>query len=189
MPLIKLQFKPGINRDQTDYSGEGGWYESEKIRFRSGYPQKLGGWVKATTNTFVGVARQMWNWVTTYADDLLSLGTEKKVYIEAGGIFYDITPLRTTTPTLSSPDTNNCVQTVSGSFKVIINLGIAHGADTGSYATIAGVTGTIGGVPDSEINANHEIVVTSSTDVLFPSYYGCFFHCSCGWRNGYHCQF
>jgi len=168
MPLIKLQFKPGINRDQTDYSGEGGWYESEKIRFRSGYPQKLGGWVKATPDTFIGVCRQMWNWITTYADDLLSLGTEKKVYIEAGGTFFDITPLRTSTPTLSNPDTNNCVQTVSGSRKVIINLGVAHNADTGSYVTIAGVTGTVGGVPDSEINANHEIVVIDTDSFYFP---------------------
>ena len=168
MPFVKLKFLPGINRDQTDYSGEGGWYESEKIRFRSGYPQKLGGWVKATTNTFIGVSRQMWAWITTYADDFLSLGTEKKVYIEAGGIFYDITPLRTSTPTLSNPNTNNCVQTVSGSRKLIINLGTSHGADTGSYVTIAGVTGTVGGVPNSEINANHEIVVIDSDSFYFP---------------------
>ena len=168
MPLIKLQFKSGINRDQTDYSGEGGWYESEKIRFRSGYPQKLGGWVKGTTNTFVGVARQMWNWITTYSDDLLSLGTEKKVYIEAGGIFYDITPLRTTTPTLSNPNTNNCVATVSGSRKLTINLGTSHNAITGSYVTIAGVTGTVGGVPDAQVNGNHEIIVTSATAFYFP---------------------
>ena len=168
MPFIKLQFRPGINRDQTDYSGEGGWYESEKIRFRSGYPQKLGGWVKATTNTFVGVARQMWAWITTYADDFLALGTQKKVYIEAGGIFYDITPLRTTTPTLSSPDTDNCVATVSGSRKLTINLGVSHNAITGSYVTIAGVTGVVGGVPNAEINANHEIVVTSATAFYFP---------------------
>ena len=168
MPLIKLQFKPGINRDQTDYSGEGGWYESEKIRFRSGYPEKLGGWVKGTTNTFVGVCRQMWAWVTTYADDFLSLGTEKKVYIEAGGIFYDITPLRTTTPTLSGTNTNNCVQTVSGSFKLIINLGTPHGADTGSYVTITGVTGTVGGVPNAQVNGNHQIVVIDADSFYFP---------------------
>jgi hypothetical protein len=159
MPLIKLQFRPGINRDQTDYSGEGGWYESEKIRFRSGYPEKIGGWVKATTNTFIGTCRQMWNWVTSFSDDFLSLGTEQKVYIEAGGYFYDITPLRTDVPTLTTPDTDNCVQTVSGSKKVIINLGVAHNALTGSFVTISGVTGTVGGVPDSEINANHKITV------------------------------
>lgn len=168
MPFIKLQFKPGINRDQTDYSGEGGWYESEKIRFRSGYPEKLGGWVKGTTNTFIGVCRQMWAWITTYADDFLSLGTEKKVYIEAGGIYYDITPLRATTPTLSGTNTDNCVQTVSGSFKLIINLGTSHNAATGSYVTIAGVTGTVGGVPDAQVNGNHEIVVIDADSFYFP---------------------
>jgi hypothetical protein len=168
MPFIKLQFRPGINRDQTDYSGEGGWYESEKIRFRSGYPEKLGGWVKGTTNTFVGVARQMWAWITTYADDFLSLGTEKKVYIEAGGIFYDITPLRTTTPTLSNPNTNNCVYTVSGSFKLVITLATAHNALTGSYVTVTGVTGAVGGVPNAQVNGNHLIIVTSATSFYFP---------------------
>jgi hypothetical protein len=167
MPLIKLQFRPGINRDQTDYSGEGGWYESEKIRFRSGYPEKIGGWVKATTNTFIGTCRQMWNWITSYSDDFLAIGTEQKLYIEAGGIFYDITPLRTDTPTLSSPNTNNCVQTASGSKKVTINLGTAHNALTGSYVTISGVTGTVGGVPDSEINTNHKIVVIDSDSFYF----------------------
>jgi hypothetical protein len=168
MPFIKLQFRPGINRDQTDYSGEGGWYESEKVRFRSGYPQKLGGWAQATTNTFVGVCRQMWAWITTYADDFLSLGTEKKVYIEAGGIYYDITPLRTTTPTLSNPNTNNCVYTVSGSLKLVITLGTAHNALTGSYVTITGVTGVVGGVPNAQVNGNHLITVTSATSFYFP---------------------
>ena len=168
MPFIKLQFRPGINRDQTNYSGEGGWWESEKIRFRSGYPQKIGGWVKGTPSMFIGVARQMWAWITTYTDDFLALGTEQKVYIEAGGTFFDITPLRTSTPTLANPDTNNCVQTVSTSRKLIINLGVAHNAVTGSYVTIAGVTGTIGGVPDSEVNGNHKIVVIDADSFYFP---------------------
>jgi hypothetical protein len=100
MPFIKLQFKPGVNRDQTDYSNEGGWYECDKIRFRSGYPQKLGGWVKTTTATFYGACRQMFNWVTSFSDNLMGMGTNAKLYLEAAGIFYDITPLRATTPTL-----------------------------------------------------------------------------------------
>ena len=72
MPFIKLQFKPGLNRDQTNYSNEGGWFECDKIRFLSGYPQKIGGWAKATPNYFLGVCRNMWNWITTYADNFLS---------------------------------------------------------------------------------------------------------------------
>jgi hypothetical protein len=170
MAFIKLQFKPGLNRDQTDYSNEGGWYACDKIRFRSGYPQKLGGWVKSSPTAFVGVCRQMWNWITTYSDNLLALGTNEKVYIEAGGYFYDITPLRTTNPTLSTPNTDNCVNTSNTLTTITINLGTAHGAQTGDYVQISGVTGTtIGGVPVSEINGNHEITVIDADSFSFSS--------------------
>ena len=137
MAFIKLQFKPGVNRDQTDYSNEGGWYECDKIRFRSGYPEKLGGWVKATPTPFAGVCRQMWNWITTFSDDLLALGTNEKVYIEVAGNYNDITPLRTANPTMVSPATNNCVNTTNGSAVITINLTTAHNAVTGSYVQIA----------------------------------------------------
>lgn len=163
MPFIKLQFKPGLNRDQTNYSNEGGWWECDKIRFRSGYPEKLGGWLKATSETFLGVCRQMNNWVTTYGDDFLALGTHKKVYIEAGGYYNDITPLRTVNPTLGTTTTDNCVYTANGSPVVTITLSGAHSAATGDFITISGVTGDVGGVPDAEINANHEITVTTAT--------------------------
>jgi len=168
MAFIKLQFKPGVNRDQTDYSNEGGWYECDKIRFRSGYPEKIGGWVKSTPTSFIGVCRQMWNWITTYQDNLLSLGTNEKVYIELAGYYYDITPLRDSIPTLSSPDTNNCINTSNGTTTITVNLGTAHGALTGSYVQIAGVAGTtIGGVPVSQINGNHEITVIDTDSFSF----------------------
>ena len=168
MAFIKLQFKPGVNRDQTDYSNEGGWYACDKIRFRSGYPEKIGGWVKGTSGTFDGVCRQMWNWITTYQDNFLSLGTNEKVYIEVGGYFYDITPLRDTSPTLSSPDTDNCINTTSGSTTITVNLGIPHDAVTGDYVAISGVAGTtIGGVPVSEINSNHQITVIDADSFSF----------------------
>jgi hypothetical protein len=168
MAFIKLQFKPGVNRDQTDYSNEGGWYECDKIRFRSGYPEKLGGWVKATPTTFIGVCRQMWNWVTTYQDNFLALGTNEKVYIEAGGNFFDITPLRDTTPTLSTPDTNNCVNTSNTTNVITINLAAAHDALTGDYVQIGGVAGaTIGGIPVSQINGNHQITVIDADSFSF----------------------
>ena len=168
MPFIKLQFKPGINRDQTDYSNEGGWYEGDKIRFRSGYPEKIGGWVKSTPNTFIGVCRQMWNWVTTYQDNLLALGTNEKVYIEVGGYFYDITPLRDTNPTLSTPDTDNCINTSNTTNVITVNLGTAHDGITGGYVQISGVAGaTIGGIPVSEINGSHEITVIDADSFSF----------------------
>ena len=162
MPFLKLNFRPGVNRDQTSYSGEGGWYECDKIRFFSGYPQKIGGWVKATPNSFVGVCRQMWNWITSFGDNLLALGTNVKVYIEAGGTFFDITPLRTT---LVSPATNNCIATTNGLTTVAFNI-TNHGCETGDYVTISGVVGTgspqaIGGIPITEINAEH--IVTKET--------------------------
>ena len=168
MAFIKLQFKPGVNRDQTDYSNEGGWYECDKIRFRSGYPEKLGGWVKASPTPFAGVCRQMWNWITTFSDDLLALGTNEKVYIEVAGNYNDITPLRTANPTMGSPATNNCVNTTNGSAVITINLTTAHDAVTGSYVQISGVTGsTIGGVPVSQINGNHQITVIDADSFSF----------------------
>jgi len=108
MALIKLQFKPGVNRDQTNYSGEGGWWDGDKIRFFSGYPQKIGGWVKATPNTVLGVCRQMYNWVTSYSDNLLAVGTNRRLYLETGGVFQNITPIRVV---LTSPDTDDCFAT------------------------------------------------------------------------------
>ena len=167
MPFIKLQFKPGVNRDQTDYSNEGGWYECDKIRFRSGYPQKLGGWVKTTTATFYGACRQMFNWVTSFSDDFMGMGTNAKLYLEAAGIFYDITPLRTTTPTMSTPNTDNCVNTTNASTTITVNLGAAHSATTGQFVTISGVSGAVGGVPASELNANHQITVIDSDSFSF----------------------
>lgn len=163
MSFIKLQFKPGVNRDQTNYSGEGGWWECDKVRFRSGYPQKLGGWQKATTVNFDGVCRQMWNWITTYGDNFLSVGTNSKLYIEVAGNFYDVTPLRTANPTMTTPNTDNCVATSIGLTTVTINLGASHSAVTGSYVQISGVVGPVGGIPASELNANHQITVTSAT--------------------------
>lgn len=168
MPFIKLQFKPGVNRDQTDYSNEGGWYECDKIRFRSGYPEKLGGWSRLTPNTFEGVCRQMCNWVTSYQDDFLAMGTNEKVYIETGGNFHDITPLRRVVPTLTTPDTDNCVNTTTGSAVITITLSTSHGMTSGDYVQIDDVAGaSIGGVPVSEINGNHKIVVVDTFSFSF----------------------
>ena len=163
MPFIKLQFKPGVNRDQTDYSNEGGWYECDKIRFRSGYPEKLGGWVKATPRTFIGTCRQLFNWVTTFSDDFLAVGTNDKVYIEVAGYYYDITPLRASSPTIITPNSDNCVYTTNGSRTVTITTVNINGAAEGDYLTISGVSGAVGGIPASELNANHKIVSIVNT--------------------------
>jgi hypothetical protein len=160
MPFTKLKFRPGINRDTTNYANEGGWYECDKIRFFSGYPQKIGGWVESTSERFVGTCRQLWNWVTSYTDNFLAVGTNEKVYIEVGGIFYDITPLRTT---FGTPDTDDCIETVNTSTTVTINV-VGHGCLAGEYVSISGVTGDVGNIPDSEINTFHEVLTVPDPD-------------------------
>jgi hypothetical protein len=162
--FIKLQFKPGVNRDQTNYSNEGGWYECDNIRFRSGYPEKLGGWVKSTPTAFLGVCRQMWNWITTFSDNLLAIGTNEKLYIGVAGSYYNITPLRST---MVSPNTNNCINTTNGSRTVVVNLGAAHGAATNSYVQISGVSGAVGGIPAAELNSNYKITVIDADSFSF----------------------
>ena len=96
MPLQKLQFKPGINREGTNYSNEGGWYDCDKIRFRSGNPEKIGGWTQQSPNQYLGVARALWGWVDLSGNNYLGIGTNLKYYIEKGSDFYDVTPIITT---------------------------------------------------------------------------------------------
>ena len=94
MPLQKLQFRPGVNREITSYSNEGGWVDCDKIRFRFGYPEKLGGWSKYTSSTYLGSARSLHNWIALYGSNYLGVGTHFKYYIEEGGAYNDITPIR-----------------------------------------------------------------------------------------------
>jgi hypothetical protein len=155
MPFQKLNFKPGINRDQTNYSNEGGWYECDKIRFRSGFPEKIGGWVKATSEYMLGFCRQMFGWITSYNDNFLACGTNEKVYIEVGGYFYDITPLRPTDPVLTTPVTDNSITTTNGSGVVTI-IAVGSDADVGNYIDISGAA-AVGGIPAATLNATHKV--------------------------------
>lgn len=165
MAFIKLQFKPGVNRDQTDYSNEGGWYECDKIRFRSGYPEKIGGWTKGTTNTFDGVCRQMWNWITTYSDNLLALGTDSKAYIENGGYFYDITPFG------SALAGSNTFSVTSGSKVVTVTTTTAlpDWLVTGEPVLVAGFVSALGGVPITELNGVRTITKTGANSFTFTA--------------------
>jgi hypothetical protein len=164
MPFQKLNFKPGINRDQTNYSNEGGWYECDKIRFRSGYPEKIGGWLKATTEYMLGYCRQMFGWITSYQDNFLACGTNEKVYIEAGGYFYDITPLRATNPTLTTTVTDNCITTTNGSGTVTI-VAVGSDADVGNYIDISGAT-AVGGIPAATLNATHKVATVINVNAF-----------------------
>lgn len=163
MPFIKLQFKPGVNRDQTDYSNEGGWYECDKIRFRSGYPEKLGGWVKATPNTFDGVCRQMWNWITTYQDNFLALGTDDKVYIENGGYYNDITPFAAALAGSNTFAVTNGIALVT----VTTTSALPTWLETGEPVQIAGFVSALGGIPINELNGVQTITKTGTNSFTF----------------------
>jgi hypothetical protein len=164
MPFIALRFKPGVNRDTTNYAGEGNWWQMDKIRFLSGFPQKIGGWIKSTPNTFLGTCRGLWNWVTTFSDNLLAVGTNLKLYLEAGGYFYDITPLRESNPTYSTTATDNCIGTTNGSTTVTITI-TGCAAIVGNYVQISGAVST-NGIPASELNANHEILTAPDANTF-----------------------
>jgi hypothetical protein len=166
VPLQKLQFRPGVNREGTTLANEGGWFECDKIRFRSGFPEKLGGWVLDTgtyynngisvappAGSYWGVCRSMWNWNTLGGQNLLGLGTNLKFYIQNGpdGLFYDVTPIRDTN-TIAS----NAFTTVNASATVTVN-DPGHGAQTGDFVTISGVGGAVNGIPAASLNKEFQI--------------------------------
>ena len=155
MPLQKLQFRPGLNREGTDYSNEGGYFDCDKVRFRSGFPEKIGGWIRLSNDTFLGVCRALWNWVTLNGANLLGVGTNLKYYIEQGGDYNDITPIRATFTTASSPTTNNIIKTTNGSNVITIDYA-NYGGISGDFVTISGAT-AVGGIPATELNAEHQI--------------------------------
>jgi len=168
MPLQKLQFRPGVNREGTTLANEGGWFECDKIRFRSGFPEKIGGWVLDTgtaqatlqppAGSYWGVCRSMWNWNTLAGQNLLGLGTNLKFYIQNGpnGLFYDITPIRATDTVAS-----NAFTTVNASTTVTVN-DPGHGAQTGDFVTISGVGGAINGIPAASLNREFQITYLNS---------------------------
>jgi hypothetical protein len=154
MPFISLKYRPGLVRDTTNYTNKGGFYECDKVRFRSGSAEKLGGWLRYGTFTLIGVCRQMFNYVTSFSDNIMWLGTSEKLYLEVGGNLINTTPIRAT---FTTPDTNNCISTTSTSTTVNFNI-VNHGCVTGDYVQISGVTGDPGGVPNAEINTNLEVI-------------------------------
>ena len=135
MPLKKILLKAGVNKENTRYTNENGWYVSDKVRFRQGTPEKIGGWQRISSSTFLGVCRNLWNWVTLNFLNLIGVGTNLKYYIEWNSTYYDITPIRATTTLGTDPFTGNGTTTVT----VTAN---SHGALTGDFVTFSGVTGT-----------------------------------------------
>jgi hypothetical protein len=164
MPLQKVEFRPGVNRETTNYAGEGGYFVVDKVRFRGGYAQKIGGWINSSTilSTFKGVCRSLWNWVTIDGLNLLGVGTNQKFYVELGGEYYDITPLGNSLNLSQNPFT-----TVSGSNLVTV-LASGHASSVGTYVTFSGATsvGSLtlnGGFEIVEVPGDNSLVIMSPT--------------------------
>jgi hypothetical protein len=167
MPLQKILFKPGVNRENTRYTNEGGWYECDKVRFRQGTPEVIGGWVRISSNLFLGVCRSLWNWVTLGALNLLGVGTNLKFYIERGGAYYDVTPIRATSTINNNPFTGNGTTTVTVT-------DTAHGGVTGDFVTFSGATGAYAATYNAEfqitvIGANSYTISTAPTIIAAGS--------------------
>ena len=158
MPLTKLQFKPGINRDITSYSNEGGWVDCDKVRFRQGYPEVIGGWEKYSPETYIGTVRGLHNWVALDGSNLLGLGTESKYYVEQGQQFYDVTPIRKTS-------TNSITFAATNGSSTITATDANHLAVQGDFVTIAGAVSLGGLITAAVLNQEYQIdsVPTANT--------------------------
>ena len=156
MPLQKLQFRPGIVRDVTAYTNEGGWYSGDYVRFRNGVAESIGGWQKYSNNSFLGTCRSLLNWVTLDGATYLSVGTNLKFYIEEGSVYNDVTPLRETA-VLTNPFTTNTTVTLTVT-------DVAHGCTLGDFVTFSGAT-AVGGVSATTLNAEHTVSRVVSDDV------------------------
>lgn len=162
--LQKLQFRPGVNRESTTLANEGGWFESDKVRFRSGYPEKIGGWAAASYNTFLGVCRSLWIWVTLKGFNLAGVGTNLKFYIETGGAYYDITPIR-----LSTTNTTTFAA-VNGSTTITVTDTGASGLQAGDFVTFSGAVSLGGVITAAILNSEFQIQsVLSGTSYTITS--------------------
>jgi hypothetical protein len=155
MPLQKILFKPGVNRENTRYTTEGGWYECDKVRFRQGNPEVIGGWQRISGYSYNGICRSLWNWVTLQNQNLVGVGTNTKFYIEQGGAYNDITPIRATSTINNNPFALTASTTVTVT-------DTAHGATTGSFVTYSGAVniGSVGtNVTAAVLNQQFQVTV------------------------------
>ncbi len=154
MPLQKLQFRPGVNREGTTLANEGGWYDCDKVRFRSGYPEKIGGWSVQSYATFLGICRSLWNWVTLKSYNLMGVGTNLKFYVESGGAYYDITPTRlnTTNNTTFAADTS----APFSAFITVTDAG-ASSLQVGDFVTFSQAVSLGGNITAAILNQEYQI--------------------------------
>lgn len=162
MPLQKLQFRPGINRETTRYMNEGGWYDCDKIRFRFGVPEKMNGWQRYSDSQFLGICRKLHNWIALDQSNYVALGTHLKLYIEEGTQYYDITPFRAAAASLST----NALKTGAAGSKVITVTQASHGAVTNDFVTIAGAA-AFDGITAAQLNTEHQVTVVDGNTYTF----------------------
>ena len=165
MPLIPLVFRPGINKEVTPYAAKGQWVDCDKVRFREGFPEKIGGWQRLSAQTFLGTCRGIFGWATRGAVKLLGVGTNLKYYIAKGGAYYDITPLRATTAA------GGAVFAATDGSAVLTVTDAAHGAGIGDFVTFSGAVSLGGVIVADVLNAEFQIVTVPTVDtytVLSP---------------------
>ena len=160
MPLARIQFRPGINRESTSFASEQGWFDSDLIRFRKGHPEKIGGWSNISSGSILGTVRSLKTWVTLEALKLMGVGTNSKFYIEQGTAFNDITPIRSTATLGADPFT-----TGSAGSGIITVVAVGHGAFEGDFVTFSGAT-AVDGLTIADLNKEHVI-----TQVVSPNSY------------------
>ena len=163
MPLQKILFKAGIVKENTRYTTEGGWYEADKVRFRQGNPEVIGGWQPYSAATYQGVCRSLWNWVLLDGRNVVGVGTNLKFYIENGGGYNDITPIRAT-----STINNNPFVATNGSATITVT-DTSHGAITGDFVTFSGAVGLGGNITATVLNAQYQITVLTVNTYTFTA--------------------
>ncbi len=157
MPLSKIEFKAGINKEETDYANEGGWVDGNFVRFRKNRVEKIGGWVKSTSNTITGLPRALHAWITLAGTRLLGVGSTVKYYIETGGSFNDVTPVRATT-------TNGITFAATNGSSTITATDSSHGAIKGDYVTLSGAATLGGNITADVLNQEYKIDTVPSTN-------------------------
>jgi len=158
MALKKLLFKPGINREVTRYTNEGGWYECDKVRFRQGFPEKIGGWSQISVSRYLGVCRSLWNWITLGSINLIGVGTHLKFYLEQGGGYNDITPIRETT---AAGDVTFAATNGDATLTV---TDVGHGARQNDFVTFSGAVSLGGNITADVLNQEYQITVVVDAD-------------------------
>jgi len=151
MPLKKMVFKPGVNREVSRYTSEPGWYECDKVRFRGGYPEKIGGWQRISSSTFLGVCRSLSSWVTLGSIQYIGVGTHLKFYLEEGAAYNDITPLRATT---SAGEVTFAATNGSSTLTVTDS---SHGAVKNDFVTFTGAASLGGTITAEVLNQEYQV--------------------------------